>query len=554
MRRYGLVAIACLMLMAAAWMVVTPAGVQAAPVQAVDRPVAIQIPPGRLTAAIFARPDLVVTVAGPARAVTGTEISVKVTVQNKGKASAPGTAGGAKGYMVDLILSSDSHVPLKPAVYPTYAGKTEADFVEDMLMRGGRISNTQNIAAGASAVYNLSVLIPKRTPPGLYCVAAYVDSQAALAEVNEANNTSCLRLAVAQPESGVRPPPGVRLWVMPYGVGGTMLNRIKPSGLVDYFDSLDGINMQNAPFGGSLGFRHGWANAIPTPGLAYYRWSYRRAGGGPWQEFNEPVAVHYVAEVGGVTSFPAYPLGPKPIAGKNLYEFKPHNPPPVAGGTSHWPTMDWFGDIYTGFLNSPALADGVYQIRLEVFNSAGAPVVPGAGFRFIVPAGVTADGTIITAPAPVSPGSTGFIFALHLDNRHCSALIDPPAIGTTTVADKCGFLLYPSKTSKVRVDFHATHPQNYATFSFRMIRGITAVTSTKGEITAATSGAFAGDGAGNFSHAFTVAELLGDCPDKAAYAERLHVYAKATRGWGRRIHAYDASYLRAFALAPVPLR
>ena len=133
------------------------------------------------------------------------------------------------------------------------------------------------------------------------------------------------------------------------------------------------------------------------------------------------------------------------------------------------------------------------------------------------------------------------------------SLIDSPAIGAATVADKCGFLLYPAKTSKVRVGFHATHPQNYATFSFGIIRGITGVTSTRGEIMAATSGAFAGDGAGNFSHEFTVAELLLDCPDKAAYAESLYVYAKATTGWGMRIHAYDASYLRAFALAPIPL-
>ena len=254
MRRYGLVAMVWLLLLAAGGMVVTPAGVQAAPA-AGDPPVAIAIPRGPLTAAFLLRPDLVVTVTGPAQAVTGTEISVKVTVQNKGKGSAPGTAAGAKGYMVDLILSSDSYVPLKPAVYPSYAGATDADFLEDMLMRGGRISNTQTLAAGASAVYTLPVLIPKRTPPGIYCLAAYVDSQAAVAESNETNNISCYRLLVAQAEAGIVAPPATPLWVMPYGVGGTMLNHIKPSGLVDYLDSLDGINVQNAPFGGRLGFR-----------------------------------------------------------------------------------------------------------------------------------------------------------------------------------------------------------------------------------------------------------------------------------------------------------
>jgi hypothetical protein len=53
---------------------------------------------------------------------------------------------------------------------------------------------------------------------------------------------------------------------------------------------------------------------------------------------------------------------------------------------------------------------------------------------------------------------------------------------------------------------------------------------------------------GNFQHDFLRSTLLGPCTE-AAFSENLYVYAKATRGWGHRISAYDASFVRAFALS-----
>ena len=47
-----------------------------------------------------------------------------------------------------------------------------------------------------------------------------------------------------------------------------------------------------------------------------------------------------------------------------------------------------------------------------------------------------------------------------------------------------------------------------------------------------------------------MAELLETCPDEAAFAQVLYVYAKATRGWGHRISSLDRSHVYAFALTP----
>src|SRR5262249_44259895 len=152
---------------------------------------------------------------------------------------------------------------------------------------------------------------------------------------------------------------------------------------------------------------------------------------------------------------------------------------------------------------SIAAAAGQYQIKLEVFNSAGVQVMPGAAFSFIVPNGVAADGVTVTArnadPGELDAG--GFVFNLHIDNNHCTASIDAPSIGMVATADVCGFLRYdPATSTPVTIGFHAQHPNNFATFNFTMVRGATylaAASASSAEVAALTAGAYTGDGAGN---------------------------------------------------------
>ena len=366
------------------------------------------------------------------------------------------------------------------------------------------------------------------------------------------------------------PPPGTLPWIAPFGVGGTRLDHIKqPSGFTDYNWIVD------APFGRTLGFRHGYSSTIPNEDIFYYRWLYKKEGTSQWREFADPVAAtvvrHFVDEDLSnpldPPTFPAYTLGPHSVNGMHLYEFKPHEPPALAGHNRYWPPDDWFHEIYTGILRSHLIPGGVtnaagrYKIKLEIYDQAGSQVPhDGARFRFIVPTGLAGDGvTILTRDADASEiHNHGFVFYLHIDNRACSAYIDAPSIGSAAASDDCGFLRY-DPGDNVRIGYHATHSDNHAYHSFWIRRAIRYVSFIyRRDITEAVVNSsvfseiiphsYLGDGHGNFVRAsFPSADLLGECTE-AAFAEILRVYAKATNGWDR-LHRYDARFERAFALA-----
>ena len=504
-------------------------------------------------------PDLIVALNGPEKVIAGEDVALEVIVSNIGSATALGSIESKIAYyVVDLILSSDNNIPLELAVYPVYAGMTREDFVEDMLLEGGRISRTESISPGSSVSYTLNLYIPEKTSPGIYCLGAVVDPAKAVEELSEENNTYCYKINILPPETPpVLPPEEVDFWVMPYGVGRTTLNNINADGQTTYTDWMSGYTMVDAPFGSRLGFRHGYDGRIPTSEIMYYRWSYKHESETEWNEFTEPVNVHYVKDDHGVVTFPVYSLGPKGINGMNLYEFRPYNAPDVCESTedckTYWPTTDWFADIYSGFLDSNAISNGKYDIKLEIYNETGNQVMPdGIQFKFIVPTGVADNGTIITREATSGEIDNGsFVFSLHIDNMKCRAVIDAPSIGTTVIADECGFLRYSPGDEAVHIAFNATHPDNFALFDFRIFRGTKDVTSVKGgEVGAHLIGNYDGDGYGNFENETSMGLLLEYCSE-AAFSENLHVYAKATTGWGHRINRYDAHAVRAFALSPI---
>ncbi len=111
-------------------------------------------------------PDLTVKIYGPPTAVAGDDIPLRIIVGNPGNASAPGTKAGNPGYQVDVIFSSDNVIPMEAGVQPVYAGFTEHDFVEDMLMIGGRISNTDTIPKDGTQTYSLTTSSAPSSTPG----------------------------------------------------------------------------------------------------------------------------------------------------------------------------------------------------------------------------------------------------------------------------------------------------------------------------------------------------------------------------------------------------
>ena len=132
-------------------------------------------------------PDLVARLSGPRTAKPGENISnrIKVIARNIGNTGAPGTVGTLNpsgGYMLDVFLSRDRSAPEGYANY-------SPNFSEDVLLLGGRISNTTDLAVNAEKSYATGATIPADTPPGRYFLGVRVDSGNKVNELSEKNNT-----------------------------------------------------------------------------------------------------------------------------------------------------------------------------------------------------------------------------------------------------------------------------------------------------------------------------------------------------------------------------
>ena len=155
-----------------------------------DRPNAIRrVPPRPLL-----RPDLLVLINGPWMANAGDEIGGQISIRarNMGLVAAPGTVGRVdpdNGYMIDLVLSTD-------ALIPEGFANLAANFAEDVLLRGGRISRTVDLGSGAARRYPVGATIPANTPTGIYPLCARIDPGNKVAESNELNNTACYRIHI----------------------------------------------------------------------------------------------------------------------------------------------------------------------------------------------------------------------------------------------------------------------------------------------------------------------------------------------------------------------
>lgn len=138
-------------------------------------------------------PDLTVDLVVPAAAAPGADIGnrIRLIVKNRGTAPANGTQAHAAGYMVDLTLGRNPAVPAGFRVF-------SATFVEDALLKGGRVSRTVDLAPLAFHEYAAGGGIPADTPAGNYFLCATADPGNAVVESNEANNTACRQIRIEQ--------------------------------------------------------------------------------------------------------------------------------------------------------------------------------------------------------------------------------------------------------------------------------------------------------------------------------------------------------------------
>lgn len=137
-------------------------------------------------------PDLKVDLSAPTSAYSGDDLSSLVSLKgyNAGTALARGTqSAGANGYMIDLMLSTDTVVPNTWGIY-------SPNFSEDVLLAGGRVSNTIDLASGGSSGYPVGAVIPSDTPTGTYYLCARIDAGNKITELLENNNVFCSRIYI----------------------------------------------------------------------------------------------------------------------------------------------------------------------------------------------------------------------------------------------------------------------------------------------------------------------------------------------------------------------
>jgi hypothetical protein len=257
--------------------------------------------------------------------------------------------------------------------------------------------------------------------------------------------------------------------------------------------------VKDTPFGGALPLTLNYMRAL-NDGAAYYR------------VFVQNVSLGFVLQDVSWTD-----------EHWNGFEFVPITTGPrnVAGQPGFFPTRAlsdlflWINPSLGGFVQSTGVPNGLNTIWIEFVDGAG---------------------NFIEWATPLT---------ILVDNNHCTATLAPPLVHNVGAEPTCGLLHYGAKdASPVSMPFTASHPNNFATFNFVLVKGVNQVALPPlpivgDPVTAAP---------GLSPIVETVANLLGSC-DIAAFAEDVYVFASTNNGWSRQSQ-YDAEALIAYVLAP----
>lgn len=332
-----------------------------------------------------------------------------------------------------------------------------------------------------------------------------------------------------------------------------------------------------SPFGATLEPRVDFGSGLAAAGITHYRWSHRPLGStseADWQVIDEPVSRHYRVSTpaGDPTIYSSLQIGPD----TSLTGYFTVIDPALPANGEDWEVLDEGYDLASAYLDTTPLAAGKHELKLELFKNVGGTMhrvdltAEGVELYEITDPAPLVEGSYTTAPATggrllTAGGSTvGYRLVIHVDNRVCFGTINDVVVGGEP-AGRCGFLEYDALTDEALISFRASHPANFATFGFRLVR----VTTPVGE--GAASGLVDDLGANGFTRSgdtfskpLSISLLMSSgLPEdetpctRAAFAEELDVYALATNGYDRLAHL-DAPRtadpaqvdLRAFAITP----
>jgi len=357
-------------------------------------------------------------------------------------------------------------------------------------------------------------------------------------------------------------------WVLFTAIGQTSMNAIFGNSQALQGGTTPanrGLTGGGAPFGGVLRPQLLFDNSLrETLGVKYYRLFWRRTGTVDWIPMLGDVGRHYTYDGGGGQPVSAlYKLGPlsppeAPVA--NLFEIPPSLPPQGVWGPVIAP-VDYQNGVFDTTLPAPGITynpagvevgtdqSGKFEIRLELFDTAGAPVdIAALGIRYFVPDVDTLAGTITTvdaAPLGLVDGNA-MVVTVHVDNNPTYAEIDAPTIGAASADPCCGVLGF-APGDMVTLPWRAKHKNGFASYSFTTKRVDEVVFSTSGPVGPVGNHSTVQSAQGLMDANLPVGCLPGGC-NVAAFASLEYVTAMATDGWGR-LQYLDSADFEAFTLS-----
>lgn len=357
-------------------------------------------------------------------------------------------------------------------------------------------------------------------------------------------------------------------------IQGRSFNRIGLSD-VSVWASPNAVGDFRRPFGSTLGFVVQFGSGLPSNGMYYYRWSYRKVRNADLSSVPlvSPVSLHggqalyksYTYEYFdallhkhiGVNSFK---LGPVSKNGNDdLYIIPPAYPNAAPVNAPELSPL-WDQNTVTVSFDSSKFTDGLYEFFLELFDLNGNKLAAIPKHLFQVPhydtfaPSIDAPNQYLVLNGPSN--AEAFKMNVRLDNQNAAANIYKIKVnGSEVTTDCCGFVPYPPNAN-IEVAFRAYHPNNFATFGFVVQKGTcndptqSALTNAGGMVIG-DAGMYNRDISSIYRHNFTPAQLLGICSEggKAAFAESLGVSVLTTNG-SNQLYFLDASALAAFALEP----
>jgi hypothetical protein len=360
--------------------------------------------------------------------------------------------------------------------------------------------------------------------------------------------------AVACNDPGGRPIGGDEYYVWPTAIGNQDLRNI--AGLEDAAGGPPQGLVGTSPWGGTLALQMQFDPRLKSDGIAsFYRWSYRFDGDADFSPISAPVNHRYMTLTFAPLQIHLYTvnLGPHTVgAEQNLFDV----PDPYPG--DGWVNIDdpydrpfgYFDSTdnhYSPFSYTDALPrrSGMCTLLLEMFDAKG-KLVPcgnnkvGGPFEFVLPklSLPPTEYTSVLGPNNITPQGQ-LVFRVLIDNYDTFASIDSVSAAGHTADLKCGVLHYASGDDDVAIPFHATHPNDYLTWSLGVNRGFYG--SVAFEVGSSSS-----PPAPENPLVRDASDLLGSCTN-AAFAVNLYTAATATDGYARQSQ-YDRSASIAFAL------